>query len=347
MKSVIIGLQLLKKIKWCYKMNFLVLCLFLQAVSALPYVHKPVSQSSNERIYLEEKNLQIKTVIENDSLYNLGIIKSNKLYNNKVFLLDYRPHPVVKVLNIDSNKITQIYGYGAGRGPGELINPTDFDISEDGKVWISDEPQSKISIFEPNGELYNDWVIEFTPYKMAGIENDMAIYGSFDPTVKLVDDSKTVVWTSEYIVENPRKWASAITGFLLSDEQSIYKISNFTGELVALNNSGKMKYFRQLIAPEKNLQILTPIPGLDYEAYGIQRSNLNFAAASGFIIGNEIHLLIQLYTKEPSQIIDVYDTGTGDYLHSYNLEEPVRSITSLQDGTIVGMKPDRLIILEQ
>jgi len=321
-------------------------CLLLQTLSVLPYVQEPVGQSIDERFFLAEKSLQKIVVIENDSLFNLGIIKTHELHDNIVFLLDYRPYPVVKVLNLDSNIISQTFGNGRGRGPGELINPTDFDVSEDGKVWITDEPQSKISIFEPNGELYDEWVIEFTTYKMAGIENDMAIYGSFDPVIKLVDDSKTVSWTSDYIIENPRKWASTITGFLLSDKRHIYKISNYTGELVALDKSGKMKYFRHLIGPEQNLQ-LEPIPGLDHEAYGIQRSSLNFAAASGFIFRDEIHLLIQFYGNNPYQIIDVYNADSGDYLYSYKLGESVRSITSLQDGTIIGMKPDQLIIWKQ
>ena len=321
-------------------------CFFIQSVSSIPYVQKPIDQTISERKFSQDNKIHLVDSIEIDSLFNLGIVKTDKIRNNSVLVLDYRPFPLVKAIQLDIQKVTMAYGFGRGRGPGELINPTDFDITNDGNVWIADEPQSKILIFDSSGDLYDEWVIEFTPYKLAGNEYDMAIYGSFDPVVKLVDVTQSVIWTSDHIVENPRKWASAIAGFLLSDKNTIYNISNFTGELIALDDSGEIKYFRQLISDELNQEIFQPIKGLDFEAYGINRRNLNYAAADGFISDEKIHLLIQIYGEDSYQVIDVYTTNTGEYLYSYRLEESVRSITSLDNGTIVGIQPDRLLIWE-
>lgn len=319
----------------------------MQSVGSISYVQNPIDQSVSERTFSQDNEIHLVDSIEIDSLYNLGIVKANQNQINSVFVLDYQPFPVVKKIQLDTQKVSLTYGFGRGRGPGELINPTDFDITNNGNVWIADEPQSKILFFDSSGDLSDEWVIEFTPYKLAGKENDMAIYGSFDPVVKLVDATQSVKWTSDYIVENPLKWASATTGFLLTDQNTIYKISNYTGELVALNGSGEVDYLRRLISFESNQDIFQPIKGLDFEAYGINRRNLKYAVADGFISDEKIHLLIQIYGKDPHQVIDVYATNTGEYLHSYRLEESVRSITSLDNGTIVGIQPDRLLIWEQ
>ncbi|MEX0609934.1 MAG: hypothetical protein WD016_07760 [Balneolaceae bacterium] len=314
----------------------------LQLVNALPYAEKPVPQEVENRVFLMEESLPKTIIFQLDSLNNAGIIKA---FGNSVFVLDYNP-PALKKIDLESQKIVQKFGNGRGRGPGELLNPTDFALSKNGAVWIADEPQSKISVFTQKGDLSDDWIIEFTPYKLAGVTNNVAILGSLDPAIKFIDSSKTIYWTSHPQVENPRRWSNLITGFLLADSTSVYKISNFAGTFSAYDKQGNNRFFRKLIDSDQKLKS-NPISGLDYLAYQLDRSELSFAVASGFINKEEIHLLIQFYGNEPKQLIDVYRTSDAEYLYSYKLDESVRSLTALENGDIIGLKSNEIIIWER
>lgn len=314
--------------------------LLLQVGISIPYTTKPVPQAVQERVFVQEKQPQkLAEILLDSTIYMPGMIKS---FYGALYVLDYKPFPAVKKLSRDYNRVIETYGSGAGRGPGELINPTDFTVTENEKVWISDQPQSKLTVFKKDGSLFNDWAIKFMPYKMTGYENNVAVYGSHEPVIKLIDEKRNVLWTSKPVVKEPRVWANLITGFLVSDRQNIYNLSNYTATIAAYDQQGKRLFFRELVAPSQSVSG-TPIEDLDYLSYQVDRSELDFAIVTAFIIRDRLHTLVQFYGENRYQVIDVYSTSGGEYLHSYKLDESVRSITATEDGTIVGLKPDRLI----
>lgn len=324
-------------------MLLLLFSLLLQSTSGISYLQEPISQTKTSRNFLADKAYHQVDSVYIDSMYNAGIIKS---FRNSVYVLDYSPYPVVKKIDLNSKSVTLKYGNGRGRGPGELINPTDFGITEGGRIWIPDEPQSKVSIFGDNGELYDEWVIQFTPYKIAGYNENIAILGSFDPAIKLVDSSQNVLWTSNYVVENPKRWANLVTGFILSDRNKVFKIANYAGTLIIVSDEGEIQHFKKQIDSDQEIQG-TPISGLEYLSYQLDRSELKYAVASGCITGDEIHLLVQYYGDNSRQVVDVYSAVDAEYLYSYRLSKSVRSITALDNGTIVGLRPDHIIMWEK
>lgn len=313
----------------------------MQVGGTIPYLEEPSSQTITERIFPSEKEKRNIKQISIDSIINRpGIIK---IFNKSVYILDYSPFPLIKKLDLETGQVIQKYGNGRGRGPGELINPTDFSVTTDGKLWISDQPQSKLAIFNAQGNHIDDWVIEFTPYKIASSNNNIAIYGFLEPIIKLVDNKQTVLWTSKSLVENSRVWSNLITGFLVSNDETIFKISNYSATIVGYAQNGEKLFFRKLIN-HTQVPIGKPIEDREFLSYQIDRSELAFAVADGFILGSEIHVLVQVYGDNPYQIFDVYSSVNGNYLYSYTLDVSLRSVAAFKNGTIIGLTPDKLML---
>lgn len=318
-----------------------VFLLFFQGVYSVPFVIVPEAQEQNERQFKNGELQQI-DVITPDSLYNAGIVKT---YQNNIYVLDYGPVPGILKIDPESHSIMTRFGKRRGRGPGELLNPTDFDISGDGSIWIADHPSSRIVIFSPDGAYETEWVIKHIPYKIAMTENDLIlIYSSSDPVIKLVDSSKNIIWNSEPIVENPMRWARATAGFVLSrGDKSALFVSNYAGIMVLFDEKGLVQFIRRTINYEQQI-IGGPIPGLDYLAYRVDRTGLKYAIADGFIKDENLYLLVQFYGDNRYQVIDVYSVRDGSYLYSYRLPASVRAISYLAPNTLVGLKSDRLVL---
>jgi len=324
----------------------MVFCALFILMQSIPFLVTPEVQEATQRQI--SSGLEQVDLIKPDTLYNGGIIKT---FENHIYVLDYKPEPRLLKINPETNTIVTEYGKGKGRGPGELLNPTDFDVTSNGSVWVADHPSSRIVMFGPQGSYHDEWVIKHVPYKISLTRsNEVFIHSTGDPTIKLADSLQNILWNSEQLVENPKRWAYVLNGFVMAteDERSALFISNYAGIIVKYNHNGSLTFARRTINYEQNIS-WKPIPGLDYRAFQIDRTSLDHAVANGFIKDDNIYVLVQFYGdgERLRQVIDVYSTVDGSYVQSMKVPEPVRGISYFAPADrLAGLQADQILMWE-
>jgi hypothetical protein len=75
-----------------------------------------------------------------------GVLKKVVARGDRVYLLDQENHRVVIVSGSLAKTVGQI-----GNGPGDLYQPFDLDVDPHGRVYVHDDGNSRITIFDANG----------------------------------------------------------------------------------------------------------------------------------------------------------------------------------------------------
>ncbi|MDR8393814.1 hypothetical protein NC796_21860 [Aliifodinibius sp. S!AR15-10] len=317
--------------------------LILQTSQSIPFLAQPEVQEKNARLY-ENVEIRQTDIIKPDTLYNAGLMKSR---GGHLYVLDYQPVPRIVKIDPGNNAIVREYGNGRGRGPGELLNPTDFAISGNGSVWIADNPTSRISVFDQDSRYRKEWVIRHIPYKLAFTRrDDILIHSSVNPTIKLADSLRNILWNSEPLVEKPERWASVISGFVLAESNSAFFISNYAGFMVKYDERGSVSWIRRTINYDENVPV-NPIPGDEGRGYQVDRRKLGHAVANGFVRDDQLFVLVQFLEDreaDPQQVIDVYSTSDGSYEYSIRLPKSVRAISHLEEDILVGLQSNRVVL---
>mgnify|MGYP005857519167 CR=1 FL=1 len=153
----------------------IILALF-QVSTSIPFTEDLQQQPSYERQF-EKAQIQDVQLLKPDTLYRSGLVKSNDIY---LGILDYQPNPRIIIYNTNRKSIESIIGNRPiGRGPGEIINPTDFTMNKDRSVWIADHPNSKLVKFNMQNELLEEWALPNIPYKIVSADNNTCIHVTF------------------------------------------------------------------------------------------------------------------------------------------------------------------------
>ena len=113
--------------------------------------------------------------------------------NNQIYILD-RISNSVFVFNTKGKYIKKYYHYG--KGPGELINLHDFDLSKDGKyIYFMDITQRKICKYSINDELIKNVKLDFNTFSFACIdENTLIFYQNKRRNSKRKYQYNLVIW---------------------------------------------------------------------------------------------------------------------------------------------------------
>lgn len=89
--------------------------------------------------------------------------------NGNVFVLDAGNNRIMKY---DKNgKFLQQIG-SVGQGPGELLNPINFDIGDDGTIYVWNNGNGRIEIFDRNGVYIHSFKIPFASMRCCGMAVD-------------------------------------------------------------------------------------------------------------------------------------------------------------------------------
>jgi hypothetical protein len=95
------------------------------------------------------------------------------IYNDeRLFILDRKKSKGIFVFSKDGQFLNKIGTLG--QGPGEYAEPTDFDVY-DGKVYVLDQLQSRLNIYELDGEYVSSKRMPFIATALS-IANDSTIY---------------------------------------------------------------------------------------------------------------------------------------------------------------------------
>lgn len=252
-----------------------------------------ISSSGNQILY-EPRDIQVDKQ-GNIYVYDFGS-KTIKKYSKKGFFV-------------------KEYLHGEGRGPGEAINPTDFDVTEDGHVWICDMYNSRITEFDTEGKIAHTIHPETLPLRLAVFDTNLIYTMNAVNAAKLFE---TYSQEGERLnrfgrwIESQAQRAMVLDGWIDTDQSGNLIYSGLrTGLLASYSPEGELRYFRRTIDP-------IPLPKLTKTARGFTRiDNSQRATQSINITKNNIHLLAVTDSSGVERtVLDTYDISNGDYLYS-------------------------------
>jgi hypothetical protein len=94
--------------------------------------------------------------------------------NGNLYILDYSSM-LINRIHLDSG-ITDTFGEGKGRGPGEFINPTDMYV-KDSKIYVADPVQGKIVAYESQGQNFREYRLQAShPQRIAYVHDEKLVY---------------------------------------------------------------------------------------------------------------------------------------------------------------------------
>ncbi len=91
--------------------------------------------------------------------YMLGAIAGIAVHADRIYVLD-RQVPALRVYDLDGKHVADFGGEGAG--PGEFNRPFSVAVSADGRVFVRDTTQGRISVYGDQGESLDTWPMDAT-----------------------------------------------------------------------------------------------------------------------------------------------------------------------------------------
>lgn len=245
----------------------------------------------------------------------------------------------------EASNIVQIFGEGQGRGPGELLSVRSIRINKNGQIWIADERNGRIIIFEQDGT----WK-KLHPRTMSSgvspLSKDKYVLASrFDSQLFITSLSdNTPIMTSQLLNKEGALWAYVLQPLIIkADSISFLRINMHTNDFVKYDKKGNVIYFRKnindmqlndlKIDPPKRYSDNQDIKFNEVSLYSYTPRSLDVQ-----VLNQQIHILTSAFDKqyEIVNIIDVYDLKTGDYKFSYQLPESLYGF-AISNNYIAGI----------
>lgn len=122
----------------------------------------------------------------------IGKVSKISLFNDTIYVLD--KNQSLFMFNPEGKFISKIGN--KGQGPGEYVEPTDYFV--DNKIYIWDNWQNKISIYNKNGKFLFDKIVPFMSFQIGKIDSDTFIfraYNNYNLHIPQLDDY--CIWTTD------------------------------------------------------------------------------------------------------------------------------------------------------
>lgn len=302
---------------------------------------KPRPQLTKERTWRSVVDEQSKLRIGNGGSLLLHPMSVKTSGNGDILVLDWGDK-TIKRYNKDG-QFLMVYGKGTGRGPGEFVNPTDFVVSENGDVWVTDPVSGLVSIFGADGALHRT----FRPQKpasrivvvgrgkcilMIARETLFALYG---------EDGKEIRSFGTLLPEQAKR-GLALDGYIaLGGNQGLVYTPNRAGVIASFSNDGNLRWYVETIERVEFPKLYTK--GEPGSAVTWIDPKARWATLSISVVGDEIFLLSATRADtEKRSVIDVYSLHDGSYAYSFRL--PTRcSYASVSENFVVAVSDTSVI----
>lgn len=252
----------------------------------------------------------------------------------------------------ESGNIVQTFGEGQGRGPGELLSVRSLHVNKKGEIWVADERNGTITIFEQDGT----WKIHHPRTLSSGVTSlgseKYVLRSRFNSQlfIQSLQDTTSVL-TSPILNKEGPLWAYVMQPLVLkADSNRFLRINMHTNDFIKYNRFGDIIYFRKNInnLDLNDLKIDPPKRYLDEQ-------DIQFNEVSDFsytpraldvqVLNQQIHILTSSFNKQTEiiDIVDVYDLETGDYKFSYQLPESIYGF-AISNNFIAGITWDEHVM---
>lgn len=306
---------------------------------------KPMVQPVTKRIWKEEVKNKLFTIGSEKGkmvLFNPMTVKVD--HKGNIYVNDFGDRKVKKFTS--DGKLEREFGFGPGKGPGEFSIITDYEIREDGSLWVCDPLNGLITVFDANGNVRTTIRGKELPYRIV-VFNDERFVIMPSPMVgdklfSLYDKKGNQLRKFGMFLDNQ----SSEMGVVLDA-----RFAKASGEMfvVAFTRIGLFAIYQgDYDNPLVYAQTINyaGVPEIVRITKGNTTTSMvdrkaRFASHAVSVVKDEIHLLTEIEEQANKSVFDVYNIATGLYKHSYLLPTktdyatvtPTR-IYAVQDTTV-------------
>jgi hypothetical protein len=237
-----------------------------------------------------------------------------------VYVLDWGDK-TVKRFSSDARLLTT-YGGPTGQGPGEFVNPTDFDVDEDGSVWMCDPVNGLITVFRADGTFERTVRPERPPYRLALLGDSGYVVISSPAGGRLFTlyrRNGDRILACGTVMENQAQFSIALDGRLAGNRSGRFVYCAYRAGLLGIFNSASH--------PQLIFVHTIDFSGLP-RVLSRQSSNAHYVridpsagivSRNASLVGDEVHVLAGTESMPERNVMDVYDGNSGRYRFSYVL----------------------------
>lgn len=288
-----------------------------------------VRNSDRERIWKKYKlypKFKLGTFEDTTFLYP-GRIKIDS--DENIYVLDFMDISVKKFDN--TGKFVEKYGK-KGKGPGELINPYDFDVFENGEVVFLGLNDNKFIVF--NGKNTQELKNKFMPNRICFLSlNEVVTFQIMDPIetspFQKINFQNGIVTNMENILTDKSFGGKnfGMLPFLVGDlhrydSNKLLYVSSILGYVVLYNTNNKItNVFKLISEPQESLSETTKKNIYNKALISFPRQEEYLFESSG-VYGDNLFILVNPIRWSPKKyIVDIYSISQGDYKYSLLFNE--------------------------
>lgn len=224
----------------------------------------------------------------------------------------------------------------AGRGPGEFVNPTDLQVDQDGLVWLTDPPVSRVTILNAQGRLLRsiqmatavERVLPLSDGKFLGFAHagGKPSFTRFNASGKVEGVVRHPAWldTVPSLVSELRMTASP-------DGRSIGVGSYYSGRLLVMDSKATML---KPVAAVESYDFPKPIEYAPSKQMTVRRLPPDARPTIRSVTADAQFLYSLVYGRsdQRGRIVDMYRLADGAYHGSMILPQSVSSIAVTERG---------------
>ncbi len=216
----------------------------------------------------------------------------------------------------------RVYGGQAGQGPGEFTNPTDFDVADDGTVWICDPVNSRITVFGPDARLLKTIRPERPPFRIAlyGPEGYVLMSSPAGPKLFARYDRRgTLIGTFGVLADQQERVGIALDGRMAGSSDGRFAYAAYRAGVLGLFEYGRSPEhsFVQTIDHVGLPDVVSRNAGdVHYVRVSPDARRLSLHVS---LTGDEVHVHAGSRGTEGRGVMDVYGHPDGLYRWSYLL----------------------------
>ncbi len=330
---------------WVINMKFLfkILLVFISILGFFVGYHFKLSRFHNIEFNLssedfakacrQERTGRIWKEVRLDTVFSIRNYNSNPIFyplkvyvdsHGDIYVLDVYTPAVLKFSSRGS--FIHKFGKGKGEGPGEFEQPTDFSISPDGYLYVSDLSTHLVSVFDSVGKLIQAIRIDGAPGRIVGLFDKKFIvqrFGIGDMFQKYDIAGNLLISFGKFFKEQ-NSYAIPIDLKMFFDGRNVYCAFIRGGYLLSYDVDGQLNYLCETIdkfpfpevkvsqGREKDAKVIRVM--LDPDA-PVSALDLSVSDSLIYILAGTAS------KKEGAVVIDVYNKFNGKYLFSFKFSK--------------------------
>lgn len=252
----------------------------------------------------------------------------------------------LKAFHLETGALLWQAGRG-GAGPGEFRNPTDVKADPEGRIWVLDPPNLRISVFDAGGAFLRSIRTHEPLFRLGTVSDREVLAIRSNPTdeglVVRVDPQGLIVRT----LPEPA-WVAEVPALAAGVWTATEAVTGTTA--LAFPYSGRVLLVRPPkavveqgprvveVRPEPQQIVYSPRPGMMVRRLAPEATLTVLSVA---LTSDEVWLLMSGLPEDGNRIIDRYGLDDGAYRGSWRLPIHVNRITNA-GGRIVGVQTDLL-----